>query len=66
MTHSKNVTIELDRDNAQLVLVALRWAAQMGDERVASGEVVPDPMDNSTDRLRWVARYLDAKIAEVE
>ena len=60
----KTVDFTLDRDNASLVVAALRWAAKLGDERVASGEADNDPTDNSTNRLRWVATYLEHKLRD--
>jgi len=60
----KNVKIELDRDNTALVIAALKWAADLGDARVASGEADDDPTDNSTGRLRWVAEYMTHKLRD--
>lgn len=55
-------TITIRREQAQLLLLAIRWAAELAQERADSGEYT-DGLDQPA-QLRWIARYLEHKFRD--
>jgi len=59
---SKNITIELPQEIAELVHHALRIAADIAQDRIESGEA--NCAFDQPGQLRWAAKYIEHKVRD--